>query len=84
VIEAIRAALGQILAAPSPSPTLPPGFTGNPDTITPGWIGFIVIFLVAVATVFLLVDMTRRIRRVRYREEIREKLAQENAAPPDS
>ncbi|MDQ1573487.1 MAG: hypothetical protein QOH44_1046, partial [Actinomycetota bacterium] len=41
--------------------------------------GFIAIFLVAVATVFLLVDMTRRVRRSRYREEVRVKLDAEQA-----
>ena len=65
------------LAAPSPSPLLPPGLTGNPDTITPGWIGFLITFLIAVVTVLLIIDMTRRIRRLRYREEIRETLENE-------
>lgn len=47
------------------------------DSVTPGWIGFAFIFAIALATVFLIIDMTRRIRRVRYRSEIREKLAAE-------
>lgn len=62
------------------TPTPYPSYNGNPDLITPGVWGFIAIFLVAVATVFLLIDMNRRIRRTRYREEIREKLAAEQAA----
>jgi hypothetical protein len=65
------------LAAPSPTPF--PDYTGNPDLITPGVFGFIAIFVVALATVFLLVDMTRRIRRSRYREEVRIKLEAEQA-----
>ncbi len=48
---------------------------GVPDVqVTPGWIGFVAIFVVALATVFLIVDMTRRIRRVRYRAEVREQI----------
>ena len=70
-----------LFAAPTPSPSLPPGFTGNPDTITPGWIGFLVTFYIAVVTVLLIIDMTRRIRRVRYREEIREQLENEKTPP---
>jgi hypothetical protein len=65
------------LAAPSPTPF--PDYTGDPNLITPGVVGFIAIFLVAVATVFLLLDMTRRIRRSRYREEVRAKLEAEQA-----
>jgi hypothetical protein len=67
----------QILAASTPSPY--PAFHGNTDTITPGWIGFTIIFLVAVATVFLIIDMNRRIRRSRYRAEVRVKLEAEQA-----
>jgi hypothetical protein len=65
------------LAAPSPTPF--PDYTGDPNLITPGVVGFIAIFLVALATVFLLIDMTRRIRRSRYREEVRIKLEAEQA-----
>jgi hypothetical protein len=36
--------------------------------------------LVAVGAVFLIFDMTRRIRRVRYREEILEGISEEQAA----
>jgi hypothetical protein len=42
--------------------------------VTPGWIGFLAIFFVGVATLFLIIDMTRRIRRTRYRGEIREQI----------
>lgn len=57
-------------ATPSPSPA--PDF--NPDTVTPGLVGFGITFLIAVAVVLLVFDMVRRIRRVRYRDEIRQKL----------
>lgn len=59
-------------ATPTPAPL-------DEDTVTPGWIGFVVIFALTILTVLLIIDMTRRIRRVRYREEIREKLANEEA-----
>ena len=68
-------------ATPSPIPD----FTGDPNQVTPGVIGFVAIFLIAAATVLLLVDMTRRVRRVRYRAEVREQLeaeAAEEAAGP--
>jgi hypothetical protein len=42
--------------------------------VTPGWIGFLAIFFVGVATLFLIIDMTRRIRRTRYRGEVREQI----------
>ena len=58
-------------------PTQPPGFVGDENLVTPGVVGFIVTFAIAAATVLLIIDMTRRIRRTRYREEIREKLANE-------
>lgn len=60
---------------PVDEPTLPPGF--DPNTVTPGVEGFIAIALVAIGAIFLIVDMTRRIRRVRYRGELREQLEAE-------
>ena len=64
---------------PSPTPTFG-SYTGDEDLITPGVIGFAITFLVALATVFLLVDMNRRVRRTRYTQEIRQKLEAEAAA----
>jgi hypothetical protein len=49
---------------------------------SPGTIGFIITFAVAVAAVFLFFDMNRRIRRTKYREEIRQKLTQEELSSP--
>lgn len=50
----------------------------NADTyFSPGTVGFLITFLVAVSAVLLIFDMNRRIRRNRYRTEIRERLAQE-------
>lgn len=57
-------------ATPTPAPL-------DEESVTPGWQGFIAIFAIALITVFLIIDMTRRVRRVRYREEIREKIADE-------
>jgi hypothetical protein len=67
-------------ADPTPAPT--PGygeFTGDENAVTPGVIGFVATLFVAVVTVLLLLDMTRRVRRVRYRAEVQEKLAAEAA-----
>ncbi|ROP64736.1 hypothetical protein EDF24_2468 [Curtobacterium sp. PhB130] len=62
-----------LAATPSPSPT-----STVPDVdVTPGVVGFIAIALVAVVTILLVIDMTRRIRRTRYRAEIRERLEAE-------
>ncbi|MDO9590541.1 MAG: hypothetical protein Q7J04_05305 [Microcella sp.] len=60
---------------PIDGPETPPDF--DPNTVTPGVVGFIAIALVALASILLLVDMSRRIRRVRYRGEIRERLEAE-------
>jgi large-conductance mechanosensitive channel len=69
-------------ATPSPSPT-PGEFTGDVNIVTPGIIGFIVTFLIAVATVFLIIDMTRRVRRVRYRDQVRAELEAERETETD-
>jgi hypothetical protein len=68
---------GLPLAASTPTPF--PDYTGDPNLITPGVWGFIAIFLIAVATIFLIIDMNRRIRRSRYREEVRVQLESERA-----
>lgn len=64
---------------PVDDPLVPP-FEGDPNTVTPGVAGFFAIFLVAVASIFIIVDMSRRIRRVRYRGEVRERLEAERLA----
>ena len=51
----------------------------DPNTVTPGVIGFFAIFFIATATVLLVLDMTRRVRRTRYRGEVRERLDAEEA-----
>ncbi len=49
----------------------------DPVLVTPGVVGFVVTFVVAVLIVLLILDMVRRIRRVRYRQEIAERLDRE-------
>jgi hypothetical protein len=51
----------------------------DPDTVTPGPIGFLTFFLVAVAVILLGFDMVRRIRRTTYRAEIQQRLKDEVA-----
>lgn len=67
-----------ILFGKTPMPT--PTMTVNPDAVTPGFVGFALMVLLVVAVVLLIWDMNRRIRRVRYREEVREELDAEQAA----
>ncbi|MBP3977824.1 hypothetical protein [Microbacterium sp. BLY] len=62
----------------TPMPT--PSMTVAPESVTPGFAGFAVIVIVLVAVILLIWDMNRRIRRVRYREEVREELDAEEAA----
>jgi len=75
---ALRAGVWLTQATPTPNPTVP-AFTGDEDTITPTWVGFAFTFGVFALTLLLILDMTRRVRRVRYRGEIRERLAAEAA-----
>ena len=71
--------LSALLAAtPTPTPTVDPSETWY----SPGTVGFIMTFFMAAGAIALIFDMVRRIRRVRYRAEIAEKLAAEAAATP--
>ncbi|MET3810783.1 hypothetical protein [Arthrobacter sp. UYEF3] len=54
--------------APAPSPSLRPGL--DLDQVTPGLLGFLLTAFVVVLTALLIVDMVRRIRRVRYRAQV--------------
>ncbi|MGN6301266.1 MAG: hypothetical protein ACTHN8_09290 [Angustibacter sp.] len=54
-------------ATPTPGPTLP-----DPDSVTPGLAGFLVVFVLAIVTWLLLRNMTGRLRRMRFREEQRQ------------
>lgn len=55
----------------------------NENSVTPTWVGFAATFVVAAAVVLLGLDMVRRVRRVRYRAEIRERLQAERDAGGD-
>lgn len=56
----------------------------DPNSVTPGVVGFVITFFVAIAVLFLIVDMSRRVRRVRYRALVNEQLdAETNQAQAD-
>lgn len=61
---------------PVDDPLIPP-IQVDENLVTPGVVGFLLTLFVALAVIVLLVDMTRRIRRVRYRGEVRERLEAE-------
>ncbi|GAA5150500.1 hypothetical protein GCM10025768_15540 [Microbacterium pseudoresistens] len=67
-------------ATPTPTPTV------DPELVTPGPVGFAIVAVLVVVVGLLIWDMLRRVRRVRYREEVRAELdAEEQAASaPDS
>ena len=56
-----------------------PAIEVDPNSVTPGVIGFIMTFGVMIAVLLLVLDMVRRVRRVRYRQEIADKL---DGVPP--
>ena len=47
---------------------------------SPGTLGFLFVFGMSLAAIFLIFDMVRRVRRVRYKAEINEKLDAEAAS----
>lgn len=55
----------------------------DPNSVSPGLIGFLATFGVVVATILLLVNMSRRLRRLRYREE-QEAARRAEESPTDS
>lgn len=76
---------GAALVAVLPGATEPtPAPDFDPNSVTPTWVGFAITFLVAVAAVLLIMDMVRRIRRIRYRAEIQERLQTEAEADGES
>ena len=64
-----------LLLAATPTPSANPAET----FYSPGTLGFIFTFVMAGLAILLIFDMVRRMRRVRYRAEIQEKLAAEAA-----
>ncbi|KJL20795.1 hypothetical protein [Microbacterium azadirachtae] len=73
----IDAILAAATATPTPTPTV------DPNLVTPGPVGFVIVAVVVVFAALLIWDMQRRIRRVRYREEVRAELDAEEAATRD-
>jgi len=59
---------------PTPQPT---GSQVDPVLVTPGFWGFAVIILIALAVIFLVWDMLRRIRRGRVRADIQAEILAE-------
>jgi Na+-transporting methylmalonyl-CoA/oxaloacetate decarboxylase gamma subunit len=47
---------------------------------SPGIMGWVFTFLMAIAVAYLIYDMVNRIRKVRYREEVRAEISEEEAA----
>lgn len=74
--------LHALLSAADPVPTPTP--TVDPNLVTPGPIGFAAIAVVVVFVIFLIWDMQRRVRRTRYRDEVREELDAEQQAAHDA
>jgi hypothetical protein len=71
-----------IAALPSPSPS--PTSNVPDDAVTPGVWGFVITAAVGVAVILLILDMIRRLRRVNYRAEVRERIAAEQATAETS
>jgi hypothetical protein len=59
----------------TPTPTTDPANT----FYSPGTVGFLAVAFITLAAVVIIFDMVRRVRRVRYRAEVQEKLAAEAA-----
>ena len=72
VLTALARAAG---TTPTPTPS-----QVDPNLVTPGPWGFVIIVFVAIAVFLLVWDMMRRIRRGRVRADIREELEAEREA----
>jgi hypothetical protein len=69
LLLAVRVASASATVSPEPAEVVD---TPEPELVTPGTIGFLVTFGVAVALVFLIRDMVRRVRHVEFESERRE------------
>lgn len=84
-LTSVERGLLYLTATPSPTPGpgqdgLRPGLTA--DQVTPGLLGFVMTAFMVVGVVALMVSMTRRIRRVRYRAQASEGAGNTKALPP--
>ena len=72
-----RLTIGRLVdATPSPVPTS----NVSDDLVTPGVWGFVITAAIMIAVILLIIDMVRRLRRLNYRAEIRQRLEDEAAA----
>jgi hypothetical protein len=74
-VLAYAASLGALRADPKVI-TVP-----NPDTVSPGFLGFAVMFLLAVATILLIRSMVAHLRKVRYLSEPEEQQQSKKSGP---
>jgi len=72
--DPVVSAPGASTPSPAPSPNV------DADLVTPGVWGFVITAAIMVVVILLIIDMVRRMRRVNYRAEIRQRLADEAAA----
>lgn len=56
----------------------------DPDTVSPGFAGFLAVFAVAVVTVLLIRSMTKHMRKVKFLAEERDRKELEDARQDDS
>ena len=54
----------------------------DPDTVSPGFLGFAVMFLLAVATILLIRSMVTHLRKVRFLAEPEEQPSSATGAQP--
>lgn len=76
----VLASAGVWLLSATSTPT-PPAKAPDPNSVTPGVLGFLVVFVLAIITWLLMRNLTARLRRMRFREE--QRLATE-AEPPST
>ena len=82
LVDSLTQGIIFLSTTPSPGPGdngLRPGLSA--DQVTPGLLGFVMTAFMVIAVVALMVSMTRRIRRVRYRAQIDEATADGLEAP---
>lgn len=65
---------------PAPTATIPTDVAPDPNSVTPGLLGFLVVFVLAIVLWLLFRNLTGRLRRMRFRED--ERLAREAQAQP--
>jgi hypothetical protein len=71
VTLAAPAAWGPVLGAVSASSPSPSPNPADPESVSPGLWGFLVVFVLAIVVWLLMRNMTARLRRLRFREQER-------------